>query len=170
MHPGGAGRYPVLAHDPPLPPSMKKWEPSGPPSRPRPLPAGTPGPAGCRSPPPLQLFWQGWHIRDIARDRIPWEDWVPPDQISLVAPKPRWRWKTNGFIPTTEWIRRDHPGHPGEHPERRGGGRASTLTQQLVKNLPLTSDQTLGRKLGGSRPGLPGGSPVQRNRKSWKCT
>ena len=64
----------------------------GAPSRPavqaQALPAGTPRPGWVADlPQPLQLFWQGWHIRDIARSRIPREDWVPLDQISPWLPK-----------------------------------------------------------------------------------
>ena len=120
-----------------------------------PVPARRPGPArrhtparlGGRSPQPLQLFWQGWHIRDIARSRIPREDWVPLDQISPWLPKAQVAVEDKRFY-----------SHHGVDPD--GIIRAtlvniqndevvegaSTLTQQLVKNLLLTSDQTLGRK------------------------
>lgn len=124
----------------------------GAPSRPavqaQALPAGTPRPGWVADlPQPLQLFWQGWHIRDIARSRIPREDWVPLDQISPWLPKAQVAVEDKRFY-----------SHHGVDPD--GIIRAtlvniqndevvegaSTLTQQLVKNLLLTSDQTLGRK------------------------
>lgn len=114
----------------------------------QPLPAGVTQNRFVRDlPRPLQLAWQGWHIREIARSRIPREDWVPIKEISPWLPKAQVAVEDKRFY-----------SHHGVDPdgilratliniqnEEMVEG-ASTLTQQLVKNLLLTSDQTLGRK------------------------
>ena len=110
------------------------------------VPTGLPG--TVRSlPQPLQLAYQAWNIRTVARQRIPRADWVPLNAISPWLPKAQVAVEDKRFY-----------SHHGVDPDGiiratliniqndevvEGG---STITQQLVKNLLLTSDQTLGRK------------------------
>ena len=92
-------------------------------------------------------MWEGWHIREIAHSRIPREDWVPLKQMSPWLPKAQVAVEDKRFY-----------SHHGVDPD--GIIRAtlvniqndevvegaSTITQQLVKNLLLTSDQSVKRK------------------------
>ena len=112
----------------------------------RTFPAGTPRPPE-ELPRSLQLVWEGWHIREIAHSRIPREDWVPLKQMSPWLPKAQVAVEDKRFY-----------SHHGVDPD--GIIRAtlvniqndevvegaSTITQQLVKNLLLTSDQSVKRK------------------------
>lgn len=98
-------------------------------------------------PRPLQLVCEAWDIRSAARQRIPRADWVPLRDISPWLPKAQVAVEDKRFY-----------SHHGVDPDGiiratliniqndevvEGG---STLTQQLVKNLLLTSDRTMGRK------------------------
>ncbi len=109
-------------------------------------PTGLSGAAGSL-PAPLQLVYKAWNIRVFARQRIPREDWVPLAEISPWLPKAQVAVEDKRFY-----------SHHGVDPDGiiratlvniqkdevvEGG---STITQQLVKNLLLTSDQTMGRK------------------------
>lgn len=112
------------------------------------LPRGVPQDSFVRDlPRPLQLAWQGWHIREIARSRIPREDWVSLKDMSPWLPKAQVAVEDKRFY-----------SHHGVDPD--GIIRAtlvniqndevvegaSTITQQLVKNLLLEADPSLRRK------------------------
>lgn len=109
-------------------------------------PTGLPGTVASL-PRPVQLAYEAWNIRTLARQRIPREDWVPLKEISPWLPKAQVAIEDKRFY-----------SHHGVDPDGliraalvniqndevvEGG---STITQQLVKNLLLTSDQTMSRK------------------------
>lgn len=109
-------------------------------------PSGLPG--TVRSlPQPLQLAYQAWNIRTVARQRIPREDWVPLKEISPWLPKAQVAVEDKRFYShhgvDLEGVVRATLVNIQNDEVVEGG---STITQQLVKNLLLTSDQTMARK------------------------
>lgn len=98
-------------------------------------------------PRPLQLVYEAWNIRPLARQRIPRENWVPLKEISPWLPKAQVAVEDKRFYShhgvDLEGIIRATLVNIQNDEVVEGG---STITQQLVKNLLLTSDQTMRRK------------------------
>ena len=98
-------------------------------------------------PRPLQLAWQGWHIREIARSRIPREDWVSLKDMSPWLPKAQVAVEDKRFYShhgvVQDGIIRATLVNIQNDEVVEG---ASTITQQLVKNLLLEADPSLRRK------------------------
>ena len=103
---------------------------------------------GIDVPRPLRLVYRAWHLKEITRSRIPAEDWVPLKRMSPWLPKALVSVEDKRFY-----------SHHGIDPDGifrailmniqadevvEGG---STITQQVVKNNLLTSEQSLERKI-----------------------
>lgn len=99
-------------------------------------------------PRPLKVFWQASHLKTTAHAAIPSENWVPLKKIPQTL--------QHGLIAVEDRRFYEHYGVDMDGIIRallvniqadsivQGG---STLTQQLVKNTLLDSEQSLGRKI-----------------------
>ena len=98
-------------------------------------------------PVPLQKIYGAWKIRDVARSRIPGADWTSLQKMSPYVPQALVAIEDHRFY-----------SHHGIDPDAilrallvniqadEVVEGASTITQQTVKNLLLSSDQSLKRK------------------------